>query len=706
MSIIQKIQDKGAWIISILIGIALVAFIMMDYSKGGNMFSNTSTVGKVNGDKIDLGDFNQKVDLASQQMQSQGQSAPREAVQENVWNYLVQSSLLNQAYEKLGLVSTQRDINDAFYGSNPPQQLRQAFTDPQTGQYNAAEAQRQIEQMKRRGNQQQKDAIAQLINQTTEQVLVGKYQTLLVAGVYVPSWLAGKMNADNNSIAKMSYVAVPYSTVSDSAVKVTDEDINAYVAAHEKIFEQKEETRALSVISFNAGASSSDTAAILESLNNMKHDFITAPSDSAFVASKGGMLPYINEYISAKEMQVKQIPYAEVLNTPIDSTYGPYVFNGNYILAKMISKVAMPDSVKVRHILVGTAQQDPQSGQYVQVRSDSDALKRLDSAIAAIKAGASFDSIAQKYSDDGGSATKGGVIDYFTSGQMLPEFNDFAFTAKTGDTKVVRTQVGYHYIEILGQTGATEGYKIASVSKSIDAAQTTIDSVDNVASSFVAANQTQKDFEASAQKKSLTVIPVPGLKENDYQVGNFGANRELIKWAYTHKVGEVSQPVHIGTNVIVATLISDTKAGLPDANAVRPYLQTLLANRKKAKIITDSKFKGSTLESYAQSSGVAVVTVDSLSFQTAMIPNVGTEPKVIGAAFNASLLNKASAPIAGNSAVFGIQPLGISAKSSLDGGPDQLKMMIKQTWLQQLQQSFVGALQKDAKIDDYRSKFF
>jgi len=705
MSIIQKIQDKGAWIVSVLIGIALISFIMMDYSKGNNMFSNNTTVGKVNGEKITYVAFNDKVNQATQQMQAQGQNAPREAVQENVWNYLVQTTLLQQAYDQLGLVCTQRDIQDAL-AQNPPQELRQAFTNPQTGQYDATAAANAIAQIRKKGTAQQKAAIAQLIDQTTQQVMVAKYQSLLMSGAYVPSWLAQKTLTDVSAAAKVAYVTVPYTSVPDNAVKVSDDEINAYVAAHKKQFEQKDETRSLGVIVFNGAANPADSAAVRSTLNDFKPAFATTNNDSAYVASKGSAFPYENQYLSLKSMQKRQLPYAQILNTPTDSITGPYVFEGNYVLAKMVGKISMPDSVKVRHILVATIEQDPQSGQYVPFRDDSAALKRLDSAVAAIKSGASFDSIAQVYSDDKASAQKGGVIDYFASGDMVPQFNDFAFSGKTGDTKIVKTQYGYHYIEILGQVGSTEGYKIASITRSIDPSQTTSDSVNNVAAEFVAASQTGSAFNDNARKRNLIIVPINGLKENDYQIGQFGVNRDLVKWAYSHKTGDVSQPIEIGTNVLVATLTSDVKPGLPPASAARPYVQTILANRKKAKMIIDSKFKGNTLESYAQSAGTSIATVDSLSFESGFIPNVGSEPKVTGAVFNTSLLNKVSTPIAGNTGVFAIQPLSVFAKSFLNGGPAQIKAALVQNWMQQMQRNFVGGLQKDAKIDDYRSKFF
>jgi peptidyl-prolyl cis-trans isomerase D len=170
-------------------------------------------------------------------------------------------------------------------------------------------------------------------------------------------------------------------------------------------------------------------------------------------------------------------------------------------------------------------------------------------------------------------------------------------------------------------------------------------------------------------------------------------------------VGEVSQPIEINNSFIVASITSDAKPGLPDAASVRPYVQTVLMNQKKAQIIQD-KFKGNTLESYAESTGSKIVTVDSISFEASFIPNIGNEPKVVGAAFNKALLNKVSAPIAGNSGVFVIEPTSVTAKPSLDGGAEAAKSTMKQSWLQQIQGHFINALQQSAKIEDYRSKFF
>ena len=154
---------------------------------------------------------------------------------------------------------------------NPPSWLQQAFTDPSTGIYNADAARQQFSQMKKNSNDPRVTQIYQAyIEPTIQQTFREKYQTMITGAVYIPKWLAEKTNADNNSFAKISYVTVPYSTISDSAIKVTDDDIDAYVKKHSKQFEQKEETRQISYVSFPASPSHEDTLAVLNQLNQLK----------------------------------------------------------------------------------------------------------------------------------------------------------------------------------------------------------------------------------------------------------------------------------------------------------------------------------------------------------------------------------------------------------------------------------------------------
>ena len=199
-------------------------------------------------------------------------------------------------------------------------------------------------------------------------------------------------------------------------------------------------------------------------------------------------------------------------------------------------------------------------------------------------------------------------------------------------------------------------------------------------------------------------MPANDIKQNDFTIPGLGVNRQLVRWIYEHGTGVVSEPTEIGDRYIVAIVSTVNKAGLMSAAEARPTAETFIRNEKKAKIITDTKFKGNTLESYSASTGAPVLKADSLAFSAPFITGVGSEPKIIGAAFNKSLMGKASEPIAGSTGVFGIKAESVGAKAS---GTDVAT--IKQTMLQSTKMSSyrgLEALKKSATIKDSRAKFY
>lgn len=705
MSVIQRIRDKGAWIVFGIIALALIAFILQDSSfRRGNVFSNTTTVGSINGEKIERSEFESKIDYYDQISKQRNQPMNRGQLNTEVWNYEVEQTLLKQTIKKLGLGFSPKELSDMLFGDNPPQWLQQAFTDPQTGVYNAEAARQQFAQMKKTPNDPRVVEIySNYIQPTIDQALYQKYQQLVTGAVYIPKWMAEKVNADNNAIAKVSYVYVPYNSVSDSTVNVTDDEINKYLKQHEKTYKTDEETRTISYVTFSEKPSKEDTAAVLEKMNNLKQELSNATDVKSFLLSRSSDMPYYDSYLSAND--IRQPNKDSLLRTPVGSVYGPYLDNNAYVLAKIVGERPIPDSVKVRHILVATHQQQ-QDGSNVRVREDSTAQHILDSAITALKSGQSWDSVAAKYSDDPGSKNQGGVYDYFSSGRMVSSFNDFAFTGKVGETKVVETEYGFHYIEILGQKGSSMGYKIAYLSQPIDPSAETINAAESAANQFAANSRNKNEFAANAKKSNITPIPSPEIKENDFSVGPLQDSRELVRWVYKNDVGDVSEPMEIDNQYVVAVITSDTKAGLPNAQSARPLVENQVRNEKKAKIIISTKLKGNTLEAMAQSAGSSVQQADSLSFETPFFPNIGSEPKAVGASFNKQVQNKLSDPIAGNSGVFVLNGQGISAKASLGSSPETVQQSLKNDIIRQAANGTIEALRKAATIKDYRSTFY
>ncbi|KAI9440303.1 PpiC-type peptidyl-prolyl cis-trans isomerase [Russula earlei] len=699
MSVIQKIRDRGAWIMFGLIALALIAFILQDRALGGgrgSFFSNTTTIGKVNGESIERTDFEAKIDIA-QKMYGE-RAGSRDQLMGNVWSQEVDRIIMEAEYKKLGIVVTGKELSDLLFdpATSP---LKREFTDQQTGEFKVSEAKQAFAQLKKSKNQEQLQMVEEAyINPTIQQALSNKYNSLLQKAMYIPKWLVEKQTADNNAITSISYVTVPYTSITDTS-KISDEDIMAYAKKHSKEYEREDETRAISYVAFDATASADDTAAVLNQLQLLKADFVNATDAKAFIGKTGSEIPFSDSYFSKTRMQQQQKDSLTKLG--IGQTYGPYLDGSSFVIAKMIGVKQWPDSVRVRHILIAT--NDPRSGQVI--KEDSVGKKQIDSIELAIKKGASFDSLVVKYSDDPGSKSKGGVYDYFPQGQMVPSFNDFVFDKPVGTKGVVKTDYGYHYIEILGQKNVQPAYKIAYLAKPIVASNATISTASTSAAQFAATSKDKKQFDENAVKLNKVSLPSGEVKANDFNVTGIGQNRQIVKWMYDHSVGDISEPFEAGDRYIVAILTSVSKPGLPPVQLLRNQIQGIVRNEKKAKQIIDGKFKGATLDAIAASEGVTVSRADSLSFVNPFLPGVGNEVKVAGAAFNKALVGKMSEPIAGATGVFAIQVNTIGASPNATTTPESIKQNLIRGQQMALYRGG-DALRKAADIKDYRSKFY
>lgn len=700
MSVIQRIRDKAAWFVFGAIALSLIAFILQDaFTRRGGYFSSSTTLAKINGATIDRDQYEHKLDFYEQ-----ANGTPRAQLMGSVWDYMVDQTLMQQQYDELGIKVNSDELSDVLFGDNPPQWMQQAFTDPKTGVYNPEVARQQFAQIKKNADDPRNAQLYEgYLEPTILQTLREKYQSMVTGAVYVPKWMAEKTNADNNSLAKISYVSVPYATIADSTIKVSDEEIATYIKNHPTQYQQKDETRQIAYVSFDAAPSKADTAEVVNQLNQLKGEFASTNDEKSFLARNNSELTYYNSFLNKKE--IKQAVNDSLFSLSVGSIYGPYADNNNYVLAKLVAEKQMPDSVKVRHILVATAQQT-QTGQFARVRDDSTAKRRLDSAIALIKTGSSFDSTCAVYSDDPGSKDKGGVYDYFSSGRMMEEFNDFSFNNPVGTKDVVKTAYGYHYIEILGQKGSETGYKFAYLAKPVVASQETINAASTAATQFAATSRTKDQFDANAKKLNKQTQVAENIKPNDFTIQGIGDNRQMVKWVADNDPGDISEPFEVNDKYVVAVILSISKPGLQSVALARPMVEPLIRNEKKAQQIINAKFKGTTLEQLAQSTGSEVKTADSISYQSFVINGIGNEPKILGAAFNKQLQGKASTPIAGLSAVFVIKGESIYAAPSLGMNAEMLRTQLQNQMKQQIGYSSMNAVKEAADIEDFRSKFY
>jgi len=382
--------------------------------------------------------------------------------------------------------------------------------------------------------------------------------------------------------------------------------------------------------------------------------------------------------------------------------FGPY-YDGNAIaLARVIGSKVMPDSVRARHILIATG--DPQTGQ--PIMADSTGKKRIDSIQQAIAGGgSSFETMVAQYSDDQGSKEKFGDLGYFPGGQMVKEFNDFCFEGKTGDKGVVKTQYGYHYIEILDQKNFEQAYKIAYLSKNIEASKETDDAASAAATQFASASRTAKAFDDNVIKQNLNKRLAETVKEMDYQIPGIGASRSFVKWVFDNKTGTVSDPLSVGDQYVVALVTGEKEKGLQSATAARILVEPILRNKEKAKQLVQKFGKYTSIDEAAKNTAQQVQQADSIRLADNFKPAFGNEPILIGAAFNKAYQSKVSSPLAGNTGVYAVVVKNNSSTASTETASveDQRKAAIMQM-KQRMSYGWMQALKESAKIEDQRLK--
>jgi len=717
MSVIQKIRDKYARWAVIAIAVSLVGFILMDAFTGrAGLFNSrqSNTIGKVNGTAIDRVKFDREMQIFGAQV-TEDQKA---GLIQNLWDFDVNRILVQDQAEKLGLTVTDKEMREVLYGNNPPQFLAQVFTDRSTGKYDAVTAQQQVNQVLKKGapGQQDYDYITANIELAKNQRLMNKYMALLMSSVYYPKWYLEKKNVDNSLLGRMSYVMVPFASISDSTVKISDDDIKDYLKKHEDEYKRDKETRSVEYVLFSTAPSKDDSLAVQSEIEKLKPQFAAAPNPGTFVSQQNSNLPFDDAYYGKS---VIQVPAKDsIFNTPVGGIYGPYLDGSNYVLAKVLDVKSMPDSVKCRHILIGT--QDPQNGQVIM--PDSVAHVKADSIANAIKAGASFDLLDSLYSTDQVAKKDNGVMTFSSKDIQGPnfakEFGQFIlFDGKPGDKKVIKTQFGWHYIEILDFMKVEPHYKVAYLAKQIVTSPETDNEVHNLAAMFAGDSRDYKSFNANFEKnlkpKGYNKQVAPDLNEMQFNLmGVNGSARPFIKKIFESDKGDIIGPESVPDNYVVAVVTEVTEPGLPSPASVRTMIEPLLKNKKKGEMIVKNIGQVNSLEEVSSKVKQPVQVADSLRLNGGR--NFGYEPKVLGAAFNPASKGKVvSQPIVGLNGVYVIKVEDLSTTpvetANIDEQRKQMEMQIKNQMMQQMQYGMnpvLDPLKKDANIKDNRAKFY
>ena len=731
MSVIQKIQDKYAKLMAIIIAVALMIFVvMLAFENGGSLFrgGNSSIVGKVNGTPIEYKDFMKKVDQQEKALQAQyaqyggSPAGLQQQAIDNAWNQEINDILENSELDKLGIKVGKKEMGDILYGPNAPDELKKIFTDTVTGIYNGQMAKQQLDatiRMKKGTAEQlaQRDQVIVFMNYHENTRLRDKYNSLLSNSINYPKWFIEKQVADNSQLAKIALVRNNYSQNADSSIKVSDKEIQEYLDNHKKDFKQQmQESRSIAYVAFSTLPGAADSAAAKDKILALKPEFDTTKNIQKFLAAQG-VNTFYDSYLNGAAIQ---IPAKDsIFKIPVGSVYGPYLDASSFSLGKLLGVRQQPDTVKVRHILISTSQPDPQSGQMYPVRDTATAKKLIDSIQTAIRNGSNFDTLCSKLSEDPGKKDQqtgkfnGGVYDKVTAGRMVAEFNEFIFGNPVGTKGIVKTDFGYHYIEILSAKGRSSAYKIAYLSKPIETSTETESNASNMAAQFAGNSRDQKSFDANAEKslkqKGVTKNIAPDITPGSYQVPGLGQSRTLVKNVFKADLGDVLEPEKVGENYVVAIVTEINEEGKLSAAKARINIEPILRNKKIAEKLKLKAGNVTTLEAAAATfGGKPIETIDSLRMlgeqKTEGARAISSEPKVIGAAFNPSNRGKVVPQvIEGVSALFVVRVDNVMATSVADANIAEQRKTRKQ---QAQNRSPMQALRESATIKDRRINFF
>ena len=654
MSVIQTIRNKYGKIAGGVIALALVGFIVSDATSGSlaSFFNGRDThVMKIDGTKIDPKEYQSRLKEYETlyTMFNKGRNiddATRSQMNEQVVQMMVYESVVGEQCDKLGIQTSDEENKELIYGMNADPIVKQfqiegnpVFNDPESGQFDPGRVKGFEKEINERGDKidptgKIREQWATVVSYVKRNSRINKFNTLFGGSVYAPMYAVKRNAADQNSTASIKYVKVPYTSVADADVKVSDDEIKAYMNKHAAMFKTEQPTRSIEYVSFDIVPASADTARVLAALGDLKAEFAATKDNKTFVNGKSDEAnSYSEAYFNKRTFTSRYVD--TLMSLPVGEIYGPYFESGDYNLTKIIDRKTLPDSVKFRHILVKTMDRG------TDVMGDTAAKMRLDSAIAMIKSGASFDSAMMRFSmDDGSKKTKGEyTFTLIDRPGIAKELGDFAFEGKTGESKTVKVKndnyAGYHYIEILEQKGVAPAVQLAIVAKTLAPSDSTVNALYGKANEFAGKNTTAEAFDVTAKKDNLNKRVADKVKASSFAINGLGASREVVRWMYEHKVGEVSPVFQIGEErYVVAKLIAIEDKGSVAVNAAnRPMLEQRVKEEKKADMIA-KKYAGQSLDAIASASAQQVQQTDSVQLANAFVPNLGYEPKVVGYTFN------------------------------------------------------------------------
>ena len=706
MAVLNKIRQRSVFLI-VIIALALFSFVLADVIRNGGMVSQKSrnTIATVNGQDIDREQFARQVEAYQRNL---GPNASTAQAVNMVWDIQVRQALLEEEFEELGIRVEEAQVKNLVGRemANNPNFLNAAgnFDEGKLKEYVAA-----LKTTSPEAYQQWLDFENSVAKTAREEI----YFNMVRAGVaatLLEGEQAYRFGSDN---VDLEFVNVPFSSIPDSEVEVSKSEINDYINAHSDQF-KTEASRNIQYVKYSQVASVEDEAEVKAEIGALLEDkaeynAVTKGTDTLrgfaktneiedFVNEKSDV-KYVDNFLFKRDLPQEHSD--QIFNLSEGEVYGPYKDNNAWKLSRLVETKQIPDSAKARHILV--AYQGSPIGAGVN-RTKAQAKELADSLANVVKANKSkFGELASEFSADTSNKEEAGELGWAVPGTFVPAFNEFIFQNDKGSIGVVETEYGYHVIEIEDQTALQKAIKVATVSRAIQPSDKSINDLFTEVTRFELAAK-EGDFANLAQENNMEVRPVKEIQQLEENIPGIGAQRRIVQWAFEEdvEVGDVKR-FEVADGYIVAQVTAVNKKGLRTAEAASATVIPILEKEKKAEIIKN-KISGSTLPEIASNMNVEVNTASSVNRNSPVLPGVGSEPFIVGAAFGLKE-GVVSKPLTGEKGVFVIK---VSQKKDAPKQDSYRTYAQRQTVAKRtgINTQVFSALKNTAEIKDNRAKFY
>ncbi len=687
MAGLNTLRTRGGVIISIVIGVALVSFLLTDFIFRGNMGGGGKlVVGQLGRNKISLADFETRSNYLTEinKIGSNSESL-NETQQQNVtnqtWEQLISEIAINPDIEKLGLSVGSAETVDMGNGVYVSPVIMQMFADPSTGLLSREALQEFIGRVNGDPSGRLRMFWAYLQDEMVRQREFEKLQTLISKGVFVTDLEVEHAVAHNASNYSVSYAQQLYSSIADSTVNVSEAAMREFYNKHSHSYKQYA-SHDVEYVAFDIMPSESDYADAKNEVDKIAAGFAADPEPMQF-ARMNSQQPVDMGYYKDGQLGAGLNLFAFTASK--DSVYGPVLEGDMYTMARIADKKMLPDTVGLRHIMLPVAMKE-----------------QADSILKALKGGADFSALAQTYSYDNNTKLVGGDLGKVTF-NMLPDIAEPVFNANKGDIFIASSKYATHIVEVTYRGPLFNKVQLAMVKYEVVPSDNTQQGIYAQASAMVTASgNSLEKFSKYVEENGLS-RRVARLSASNPEISGLNGSKSVVRWAYNAKKGEVSTVLETSDCYVVAALASVKENGTLPFEEVKNGISSLLIREEKAKTIA-AQVNGMSVEQAADQFGVAVKEVSGVNGSTGMIPEIGYDLALAGA-ITSTEEGPALKPAKGNTGVYVFR---IDTKTPVEPAvnADEERVRLRSYMQMYTMERVLDAIYQQGNLKDNRARFF